>query len=224
MYRKSGYALIALLCVSFVNTVQAQVLVHQEPKHRPVLVTPQIRILDVVMAPGDSSVFHIHHTPSLFIFFSNTTTGSMVWGKAPSMGNTTAGTMLYEDLSAPNTRTHRVWNADRDTFHVMDIELLSAGTGFKRSPLQIPELKLEVDNAYVRAYQLSLGKGQGFSIRDSDRSFILISYNNVGVNTHSGNNTMKRGSFMELKQGEPFMLTALGEGLSRFALIELPGN
>jgi hypothetical protein len=224
MNTRFGSFLIVLLFICALNTLQAQVLVHEEPKHRPVLVTPQIRILDVVMAPGDTSIYHIHHTPSLFILFSNTTTGSVDWGKAPSTGKTTAGTMLYEDLSAPNTRTHRVWNADKDTFHVMDIELLASKTGFKQAPLANPALKLEIDNAYVRAYQLSLGKGQGFRIRDSDRSFILISYGNIGVNTHSGNNTMKPGSFIELKQGEAFMFTALAEGISRFALIELPGN
>lgn len=74
---------------------------------------------------GDSSVFHIHHSLSLFIFFTNSTIGSMLPEKFPSVGNTTAGNLLNEDLSEPNTRTHEVWNMNKDTFHIMDIELLS---------------------------------------------------------------------------------------------------
>ena len=144
-----GIISLTLAISNCLSTVQAQVLVHQEPKHHLVFENKQIRILNVVMAPGDSSVFHIHHTPSLFLFFTNTQTGSMLQGKSASMGKTTAGEMLYENLAAPNTRTHRVWNVDKDTFQVMDIELLSKDAGFMQAPLATPGLKKEIDKKTI---------------------------------------------------------------------------
>lgn len=211
-------------CFGSMISVNAQVLVHEEPKHHPVLVNDKIRILDVVMASGDSSVYHIHHTPSLFIFFTNSTTGSMLLGKQPSVGKTTAGDLLYEDLSDPNTRTHRVWNMGKDTFHVMDIELLSKQPEFKKPALKLPKLALAIDTSYVRAYRLDLGKGESFELKKSAGDLVLVSFHHAAVETRNGELALAPGGFMELKDGEPFTIRNIGDAGASFTLIELTGQ
>src|SRR5882762_1036235 len=56
----------------------AQVQVREEPRHHNVFENEWVRILDVHIPPGDTSLFHKHSTPSVFMVLSNTKTGSEV--------------------------------------------------------------------------------------------------------------------------------------------------
>ena len=116
---------------------QVAVPVHEEPRHHPVYQDKEVRILNVLLPPGDTTLYHIHHTPSVFINFTSTLTGSQLQGGIASNGKSTAGRILFENLAPPNIRTHRVWNDDKDTFHVIDIELLYSDTGFLQKPLTL---------------------------------------------------------------------------------------
>src|SRR3954469_18236609 len=126
MYR---FLLILFLLFSIGN-LQAQVPVHEEPRHKPVFQNNNVRLLNARLPPGDTTQYHLHNTPSLFIFFTTTTTGSQLQGSEPSTGRSAAGTILFENLTPPHVRIHRMWNIDKDTFHVMDIELLGRDSGF----------------------------------------------------------------------------------------------
>ena len=79
MTRKITWVLIIILC--FGSLLSAQVPVSEEPLHRPVLQNKYIRLLDVWMDPGDTSLYHIHAIPSLFLQLSNTTVGSQIKGQ-----------------------------------------------------------------------------------------------------------------------------------------------
>ncbi|HQS06785.1 MAG TPA: hypothetical protein PLT16_14265, partial [Daejeonella sp.] len=152
-------SLFILVLTGSLNILQAQILVHEEPRHRPVFQSKEIRILNVRVAPGDTSLYHMHTTPSFFIRLTNTITGSQVQGEAKKAGKSQSGEIRFENLAPPNNRVHRVWNADKDTFHVMDVELLMKKAAFDQKPLNLPNLKLEIDTNWVRAYRLNLLKG-----------------------------------------------------------------
>ncbi len=215
---------IFLLCK--LSALQAQVLVHEEPRHHPVFQNDQIRILNVLLPPGDTTQYHIHHTPSLFILFTSTLTGSQLKGSPSSSGQSTAGSMAFENLSALHLRVHRVWNMDKDTFHVMDIELLAGDTGFIESPLIIKDLALEIDTPWVRAYRLSLSKEKDFNLNNNSRSLMLIALDSAPVQTKQNgkvqHQTLQPGSFFELKKGQSFSLVNNGSHALQFALLEMP--
>jgi quercetin dioxygenase-like cupin family protein len=208
------------------SAVYAQVLVHEEPMHHVVFNNESIRILNVLLPPGDTTQYHIHHTPSVFIFFTGTRTGSQLDGSGPVTTESQVGRLLFENLAEPNTRTHRVWNADRDTFHVMDIELLFKDTGFVQDPLTIPGLKLMIDTSWVRAYQFSLLKGKDFILMNEKNGGILVSLNASTIQTNQSENDgtqrLKTGDFLHLKRNHSFSLKNLGEGSAEFVLLELP--
>ncbi|MEO8109433.1 MAG: hypothetical protein ABI594_05355 [Ginsengibacter sp.] len=208
------------------SDLQAQVLVHEEARHHPVFQNDEIRMLNVLLPPGDTTQYHIHHTPSAFILFTSTITGSQLKGAAPSDGKSTAGSMYFENLSAPHLRVHRVWNMDKDTFHVMDIELLSNDTGFVRMPLVMTNLALEIDTPWVRAYRLSLSKEKDFNLHDNKRSLMLIALNSAPVQTKQNGKTQQQtlqpGSFFEIKRGQSFFLENNGSLALQFALLEMP--
>lgn len=218
--------LFFLVLISNLNALQAQILVHEEPRHRPVFQNKEIRILNVLVPPGDTSQYHIHNTPSFFIRLSNTITGSQVQGGLPVAGKSRAGEIRFENLAPPNNRTHRVWNADKDTFHVMDVELLMKGATFDQKPLILPNLKLEIDTNWVRAYRLNLLKGIDFKAKIKKQTLVLISLNastlEIRQNGKTGLQNLKPGSFFAIKRRQSFSMRNSIENTSQFVLLELP--
>ena len=215
-----------LVLISSLNILQAQILVHEEPRHRPVFQNKEIRILNVRVAPGDTSLYHMHNTPSFFIRLTNTITGSQVQGEAKKAGKSQSGEIRFENLAPPNNRVHRVWNADKDTFHVMDVELLLKKPEFDEKPMTLPNLKLEIDTTWVRAYRLSLLKEIEFKSINKKQSVVLVSLNastvEIGQNGNRKLQTLKPGSFFVINRKESFSLKNKTESTSQFVLLELP--
>src|SRR3954465_4010114 len=106
-----------LQCITCCALAQ-EVPVSKEPRNHPVFVNKKIRVLNVLLPAGDTSLYHLHSTPSLFISLSTTKTAAQLKGGQPSpFGFSTQGNIWFENLSAPHTRIHRVWNEDTSTFH-----------------------------------------------------------------------------------------------------------
>ena len=225
---KSNYRILGffLLFIYKFSISQAQVPVHEEPRHHPVLQNKEIRLLNVIIPPGDTSQYHIHNTPSIFIFFTTTATGSQLQGKTALPGKSIAGRILFENLASPNIRVHRVWNADKDTFHVMDVELLFKNTGFVQHPMTLPELTLEIDTTWIRAYRLTLSKGKDFMLMNKKQSFILVSLSAAEVQTKQGGKSPKQivkpGSFFDIRRMQSFSLKNTSAATVEFILLELP--
>jgi len=215
-----------LVFVLSLNALQAQVLVHEEPRHVPVFKNKEIRILNVLVPPGDTSQYHLHNTPSFFVRLSNTITGSQVQGEIAIAGKSRAGEIRFENLAPPNSRVHRVWNAGKDTFHVMDVELLMKQAVFDQKPLTLPNLKLEIDTNWIRAYRLSLEDGIDFKTKNKRQSLILISLNaSKSLTTHNGKTelqTLKPGSFFVITRRKSFSIKNIGVKTVQFVLLELP--
>lgn len=218
--------ILALFFSVALGSLHAQVYVHQEPRHHTVFANNQLRALNVVIPPGDTSQFHIHHTPSLFLFFTSTNTGSQLKGGGPVAGKSTAGTILFENLAPPHLRIHRVWNNDPDTFHVMDVELLGKDGGFTQTPLTSPDLTLAVDTGWVRAYRLVLPPVHTFSVQAQSHAFFLVSFGSANVKWKQGTVTklrkMQAGTCIWIPAGKAFAFRNAGADEARFALLELP--
>ena len=103
----------------------AQVQVSHEPFHHPVFENKFIRILDVWLKPGDTTQFHIHSTPSVFLYLSNTHYTAQVKGGEWTKDSSIKGKTWYRSFS-PEILIHRVANCDSVPLHVNDIEILSS--------------------------------------------------------------------------------------------------
>ncbi|MFB9844143.1 hypothetical protein [Mucilaginibacter ginsenosidivorans] len=122
MMRYSLFCLSVLLIVS-ANLV-AQVQVRYEPRHHNVLENKYFRVLDVNIPPHDTTLQHIHSTPSVILFFTNTVSATQNRGGSWESGKSVAGNVFYRNF-ARDTVIHRVSNWDTTNYHVTDIELLS---------------------------------------------------------------------------------------------------
>ena len=143
-----------LTLLLFCSTViTAQVPVREEPRHHLVLQNKYIRLLDVWLLPGDTTLFHIHATPSLFVILSNTLTASQTKDSAWIKSQSKAGEIWYRSFS-PDTLIHRVCNADTVVFHVNDIEILSQ-YNFHASVKKPLPFTVEFENEKAFAYRLT---------------------------------------------------------------------
>ena len=144
--------LICCVLVSSAFCANAQVQVRNEPRHHNVFENKYFRVLDVRIPAHDTTLQHIHSTPSVILFFSNTVTATQLKGQGWVKSTSVAGTALYRDFTK-DTTIHRVSNWDTVPYHVSDIELLSVyKPNDGRKPLPFALL---FDEKEVIAYRLN---------------------------------------------------------------------
>src|SRR3977135_1689830 len=72
------YFFLSIFLFAGTPSCPAQIPVSKEPRHHNVFENAWVRILDVRIPPADTSLFHKHEIPSVFLVLSNTKTGSEV--------------------------------------------------------------------------------------------------------------------------------------------------
>lgn len=218
--------IIAVVCgIVLVNTsaIKAQVPVRDEPRHHPVFQNNYIRLLDVWIPPGDTSLFHIHATPSLFVILSNTITGSQIKGEKWVKAQNVAGTAWYRSFT-PDSLVHRVSNLDTVPFHVNDIELLSLYNNnnlIKNNPLPFTQL---FSNEKVIAYRLNdssfkkqIIKNRGPLVAELIKGDGLI-FHDIKKNLSI---EIKAGKYLYIEPGTSFYFAASGPSAIDMVLFEI---
>lgn len=200
----------------------AQVAVREEPRHHPVLQNKYIRLLDVWLPPGDTTLYHIHETPSVFVILSHTITGAQIkggnWVKAePALGN-----VWYRSFS-PDILVHRVCNMDSVVFHVNDIEILSyydSARSAKNKPLPYPVV---FNNERATGYQLKGASIENYTVKK--RGPIIIEPV-TGEEIVFHNNTLKQtlaltpGKYLYVEPNTSFYFSHAGSGDINLVIFE----
>jgi hypothetical protein len=195
-------------------TITAQVPVREEPRHHPVLRNKYIRLLDVWLPPGDTTLYHIHATPSLFIILSNTVTGSQVKNGQWEQGRSTAGYAWFRSF-LNDTLVHRVCNMDTVPFHVNDIEILSSyQTSDATSKKALPFTVL-FENEKAWAYHIKTITAARQIIKDRGPMIAeLVSGNTIFFHDATTNRAkeIKAGEYCFIEPGTAFYFsTSRGE-------------
>jgi len=207
-----------LLCCA---AIVAQVQVSEEPLHKPVLQNTYIRLLDVWLQPGDTTWFHIHSTPSVFLSFTNTALASEAEGEDWVNEQFVQGKAWYRSFT-PDTLIHRVTNVDSVPLHVNDIELLSYyDTLTYRRKLYFPLL---FENERVTAYSLTkkyyatgIVKNRGPIIAELV-SGDLVYYTNAQTNQKT---EIKAGEYLYIDPGLSFYFSFKGNQPVNLVLFEI---
>lgn len=219
MKKKIAPFVAALLFSS--TALTAQVPVREEPRHHNVFENQYIRLLDVWINPGDTSLFHIHSTPSLFLHFTNTLVAAQIKGAAWTSANNKAGTASYRSF-INDTLVHRVSNQDTALFHVTDIELLSPyKPGTPISPLPFTVL---FENEKAIAYRLSNASltgqfisGRGPMVAELVAGDDITCHDMVTKTT----TIIKPGKYLYIEPGSSFYFSATGNKEINMLLFEI---
>lgn len=206
----------------------AQVHVRDEPRHHPVFENEFIRILDVHLGPGDTTLYHLHNTPSVFLTLANVKVGSQLTGQQPQKGANLSSLVMYDAIAMP--RIHRVWNDDTSWFHVMDIELIAGQSKNNVPPLNASDLKLNNDELItlfneklVTGYKIKFSKGQTMKLPVSRSGYLLVSTGNalldITLNGTIQHRNMKAGNYVWLDRKEATTITS--KTIADYILLQL---
>lgn len=139
--------------------IAAQVPVTEEPRHRVVFANAQLRILDVNIPPGDTSLEHRHDFDIVTVSMNDgpqtrTQSGTAPWSVRPARPLASAGVTEYTGRSA----SHRVQNLGEVPYRVFTVENLKPG-GWSAAPaLAAPVTKLSAESRAFRVYDVQLGR------------------------------------------------------------------
>ena len=219
MKNRIALVLTTVLFQSFILTAQVQV--SKEPRHKNVLENKYIRLLDVWLQPGDTTLFHIHSTPSVFVHFTNTVVCSQIKNKEWATNQNTKGNASYRSF-VNDTLVHKVSNCDTVPFHVTDIELLSPYIpATKLQPLPFTVL---FENEKVFAYRLTdssfttkLISNRGPIVAELVAGEEVLCYDVI----QKKQKRIKTGKYLYIKPGSSFYLSAAAKEKTVLVLFEI---
>jgi hypothetical protein len=221
MEKKCSSCLLVIL-TSF--TLVAQVAVRFEPRHKVALENEWVRLLDVRLPPGDTSLFHIHEIPSFFIPLSTTEVGIEVKGQQAQDSKFTIGGTYYNGFEN-GPLIHRVWNTDTNTLHIIDLELLATKNITLPATIQLPGAKIDFENEKLRVYKFEVAPKQ--TLRFSFLTpMLLISVSGPTIQTNdmdkkSSSYSMRPGMFQWIEAQKKIQIKNRGPAITNAILILL---
>jgi hypothetical protein len=210
-------------CCIILQYCRAQVPVSQEPMHHKILDNGHVRLLDVHIQPGDTTQYHIHSTPSVFLLLTTANTGSQVVSEEDRSGSPIPhyGEIWFEGFYV-KPRIHRVYNHDTHEYRVMDIELTSKKFIPIDSPIKQEAFTFLFEEKPVRAYRLLLRPAGNISIQTRKADILVIqltdSVNDFRVNEKSFH---LKGDWLYIPAGFPIKIKNGGLVKAEFAFFEL---
>ncbi len=104
-------------------TTLAQIPVHEEFFHKPIFETEAYRILRVALNPGDTSDFHLHNTPILFISLKETQMYLADLGVEPELTTLPNGWIGSKNYNADDYLIHQIAPRMGDSLLVIAFQL-----------------------------------------------------------------------------------------------------
>ncbi len=137
------------------------VRVHEEPRHRLVYEKGDIRIFNTNIPAGDTSLYHSHGEPTLYVVLSpvsmrNQDLGAEWVDLDPAKGPA-AGALFYKNYH-DQPQTHRVQNMDTKSFQVIGV--MNNGDGAPGAAAPVAGQAPEVDNQWFSAWRTRLPAGE----------------------------------------------------------------
>src|SRR6476620_884122 len=214
-------ALLLLFPICISCTGMSQVPVRLEPLHNNVFENAWVRVLDVHIPPGDTTQFHKHETPSVFIVLNPVKTGSQVIQEEQSSSALRGDSAISFESFATTPRIHRVWNEDSTEFHVMDIELLSKGRAAMRSPFSnVAKCQLLIDAAPARAYSLNIEGGKNLQLNNKRPLLIVGLTDNTGKVSVNNKSFARKGDLIFIEPGKSIHILNESKQPGSFAVLE----
>jgi hypothetical protein len=201
--------------------VQAQAVpVREEPLHKPVFVNRYIRLLEVWLKPGDTSLYHIHEIPSVFCYLNTARYKARLEGDSNwHIVEASAGQSWYRSFEEGRL-VHKVANPFDTALHVTDIELLHAWKKRNLEPLALP-LLFPSDRVY--AYQVNATHLSSLVVKD--RGPIVAEVVKGSVKFHDilscKSRVLNEGDYQYIKPGKQFRFSTNSTDSVQIVLFEI---
>ena len=189
-----------LLQQLFAQVQQAAVPVEQEPRHRIVFQNQNVRIYDVLIPPGDQTLFHTHSFDNVAIAVSGGTGRDEMLGRpAREVSLRTGNVGFSKATNAPYT--HRLENVGTTPLRIVGLEVLSSSSspGVPAVLNTVPGHQLVLENDRVTIYRVSIDPKQSTGIRSRTLPWLRVS---ITQSTISVQGPGKSPETIETKAGD----------------------
>jgi hypothetical protein len=155
--------------------------VFEEPRHHLVVDTAPLRILDIQIPPGDTTLFHSHNSPMLYVPISSSRTRNQNLGEEWSGGGAAPATAVATParpgrVNAPANyvdkgQTHRVNNLGTSLFRLIGIGNMTPG---EVATPPASTAKPELENRWYRADRLAIAPGASAAIPPAAGTIVVV--------------------------------------------------
>ena len=195
--------------------------VRDEPRHRRRFETDLIRVYDVEIPPGDTTLYHRHTEDTFYVAVNEATVRDRTWGEdGERTGTAPAGSLLCRPHRS-RPLIHQVHNLGPGSMRLIGAEIRAVGVpaaGAPAGPLEAPGHSLSLERDRLRAYEVALEPGE--STGEIHYGFagltVFLTIATVSVRTAEGTVTTIHAPGDVLWRPEPTRLTITNVGEEPF--------
>ncbi|HUR58818.1 MAG TPA: hypothetical protein VM029_13985 [Opitutaceae bacterium] len=150
--------------------------VREEPYHKVIVENDYLRVIDVQIPPGKTTLYHTHEVASVIVYLTKSTNSSQTWGDTTGVltpRSTSPGDSRYANYDE-KALSHRVTNTGATLFRVLDIELLRplpASVGFPANP---PGGQTTWQEKRVRSSNIQVASGSWLGVGANECAHFLV--------------------------------------------------
>ncbi len=135
--------------------------VRDEPRHRRRFENELVRVYDVAVPPGDTTLYHRHTEDTFYVAVNEATVCDRTFGEdGERTGTALAGSLLCRP-HRHKPLIHQVTNVGQGEMRLIGAEIKATAPTLADSALSAPGWSLSVERDRLRAYHLDLGPGEG---------------------------------------------------------------
>jgi hypothetical protein len=151
---------VGLFLLIITAVVTAQVPLSKEPRHRVTFENVQLRILDVNVPPGDTSLDHLHDRDIVTVSMTGGTdtrlqSPGQPWG--PVRPPRPLGDAVVAEYTG-KASSHRIENVGKSAYQLFALENLRTSGWATSGALTAPATKLTTESRAFRIYDVRLGR------------------------------------------------------------------
>jgi quercetin dioxygenase-like cupin family protein len=215
----------ALVLAASAAVASAQVPIEKEPHHKVLLDTLLLRILEITVAPGETTLDHRHEFDIATVALGNASTRTKRpgedWG-APRI-RPVGSADLIEYTGKP--AVHQVENIDKTPYHLIAVENYRTGTWPARTAITAPATTLAKETRSFAAYDVKLTADEPATehAHDVPTVVILVSgeITNQGVNGEEPYPVKGAGKWVLVPAAQAHTMEAAGSGDAHVVEVEV---
>jgi len=164
-------ALVPIAAWSQSNSPQNPVELSGEPRHHPKIENEFVRVWDVTLPAGDTTLWHAHRNDNVVVSFGDVQLRIETLGRDPAEGVWKFGEVRFTKA----TYVHRAMNIGTTSFHNFTIELLKPPAGHALA--KVPGREAALENDRVRVFRVTLEPGQSLPMHTHEVPGLSIALN-----------------------------------------------
>jgi quercetin dioxygenase-like cupin family protein len=164
-----------LPCFLVLGTIAAlqtsePVSVQQEPHHKVLLKNEDVLVLRCTLPAGETTLYHTHSYDGIAVELAQAVVAQQQWNKPETSPNEVHPGEITVRVLKDGPYTHRIRNVGKETFDVMDVEVLR----HPEQPSTAVAGPVAAETPEARAYQWNLAPGEATPLHTHERPYIIL--------------------------------------------------